>query len=130
MATVGPAEDEESPAVTVVAPPPRWSLRSTSKLSVARGVTVAYRVSLSVEVKVKTDSGKASGATEQKLVVDDARGAVAPGQVRKRQNKGPEQPPPVVVRVLVWAFYVVWGCLACPLPPLPPFFFWVGGSSI
>lgn len=76
--------DEES---QVTVPPPRSSSTATAtKLSVRGAVTLSYRVSLTVEVKAKSDTGKASGGTEKKLIVDDACGTVAPGQVRRKQR--------------------------------------------
>lgn len=103
MVAVQAWADEESQVAAV--PPPQPS--TTTKLSVSGGVTLSYRVSLTVDVKAKSDSGKASGGTEQKLIVDDACGVVAPGQVRGAKH-GPRFAAPPVVRVLEVG--------VCPLP--------------
>lgn len=44
-------------------------------------VSLSYRVSLTVNAKSTSDTGKAKGGTEQKLILDDACGTVEPGQV-------------------------------------------------
>ena len=101
MVAVQAWADEESQVAAV--PPPQPSTTAT-KLSVSGGVTLSYRVSLTVDVKAKSDSGKASGGTEQKLIVDDACGVVAPGQVRGAKH-GPRFAAPSVARILevgVW----------------------------
>lgn len=77
--------DEES---QVTVPPPQPSTPA-KKLALSGGVTLSYRVSLTVDVKSKSDTGKASGGTEQKLIVDDACGTVAPGQVSGREQTYP-----------------------------------------
>lgn len=84
MVAAQASEDEESQVTAV--PPPHPSTTAT-KLAVSEGVTLSYRVSLTVDVKAKSDSGKASGGTEQKLILDDACGAVAPGQVGQRRRE-------------------------------------------
>lgn len=53
---------------------------STSSLNLAPkkgGISLTYRFSLSVEVKSDT------GGTEEKVLLDDACGTVAPGQVKQ-----------------------------------------------
>ncbi|CAM9650413.1 unnamed protein product [Scytosiphon promiscuus] len=47
----------------------------------AGSLSLSYRVSLSVDVRSVSDTGKAEGGTEKKLIVDDACGTVAPGQM-------------------------------------------------
>lgn len=54
--------------------------RNTSSLSLApkkAGISISYRFSLSVEVKSET------GGTEEKVLLDDACGTVAPEQVKE-----------------------------------------------
>lgn len=62
------------------------SLRSVRAASQSLGtkrpaVSLSYRVSLTVNARSVSDTGKASGGTEEKLLLDDACGTVAPGQV-------------------------------------------------
>lgn len=80
--------DEESQAVPpaaagAAAPAVHDSQPSSlvTRLPAEGGVSLSYRVSLSVEVKDVSDTGKATGGTRRKLIVDDACGTVAPGQV-------------------------------------------------
>lgn len=54
---------------------------SHSLTSKREGVSLSYCVSLTVAVKTKSESGKEDGGREDKLIVDDACGTVAPGQV-------------------------------------------------
>ncbi|CAB1119178.1 unnamed protein product [Ectocarpus sp. CCAP 1310/34] len=80
--------DEESQAVpaaaagaaTPAAPHDSQPSSLVTRLSAGGGVSLSYRVSLSVEVKDVSDTGKATGGTRRKVIVDDACGTVAPGQ--------------------------------------------------
>lgn len=71
MQPAPPAAAAEAPAPAALAP----------TLAVKGGVSLSYRVSLTVEAKALSDTGKAAGGTESKLILDDACGTVAPGQV-------------------------------------------------
>lgn len=46
------------------------------------GVSVSYNVSLSVDMKVMSETGKKTRGRQQKLILDEACGTVDPGQVR------------------------------------------------
>lgn len=91
MIYVSPNADEESPGtVPLTVPPPNEDGGSSSlvaKLPANGGVSLSYRVSLTVEVKAVSETGKAAGGTEKKLIVDDACGTVAPGQVSVMKYK-------------------------------------------
>ncbi|CAM9798121.1 unnamed protein product [Pylaiella littoralis] len=79
--------DEESlVTIPLSVPPPSRDGRSSSsslagKHSGGRGISLSYRVSLTVEVKGFSETGKAAGGTKTKLILDDACGTVAPGQM-------------------------------------------------
>lgn len=73
--------DEESQAVRAAAAGDSQPSSLVTGLSAGGGVSLSYRVSLSVEVQDVSDTGKATGGTRRKVIVDDACGTVAPGQV-------------------------------------------------
>lgn len=55
---------------------------SHSLQSKSPGVALSYyRVTLKVDVKSVSDTGKAAGGKEQKTILDSASGVVTPGQV-------------------------------------------------
>ncbi len=61
--------------------PPMLSAVPLTRLSVREGVALSYRVNLTVEAKIVSDSGKTQGGTTSKRILDDACGTVSPKQV-------------------------------------------------
>lgn len=67
------------------------SLRTERRVSALLGfksapTTISYCISLTVKAKIVSQTGKRSGSTENKMILDNACGTVRPGQVPEQST--------------------------------------------